>query len=205
MGVANILKVMSRDAAVLEGSMALYVNLMKSSNSLSEARREMLAAVVSNINDCYYWTLSHATEFGRAAGDSEAAQQLVFDYLGTNLPDADRLLCDYAVKLTLALGAVGEADLTLLRKAGFDDDGLSIAVQVISYFKYINRIADGLGVDREEWMTPTVEDWREKKGSDYWGGGEAFSFSCWIGLTGLLFTSAPSPSAWTATALESSE
>jgi alkylhydroperoxidase family enzyme len=54
MGVANILKVMSRDAAVLEGSMALYVNLMKSSNSLSEARREMLAAVVSNINDCYY-------------------------------------------------------------------------------------------------------------------------------------------------------
>jgi len=62
---------------------------------------------------------------------------------------------------------VGEADLTLLRKAGFDDDGLSIAVQVISYFKYINRIADGLGVDREEWMTPTVEDWREKKGSDY--------------------------------------
>ncbi|NNC89772.1 MAG: hypothetical protein HKN82_15050 [Akkermansiaceae bacterium] len=53
-GVANIIKVMSRDVPVLEGSMMLYVKLMKSRNALSAARREMLAAVVSNINDCYY-------------------------------------------------------------------------------------------------------------------------------------------------------
>jgi alkylhydroperoxidase family enzyme len=52
--VANILKVMSRDAAVLQGSMMFYLNLMKSPNALSAGRREMLAAVVSNINDCYY-------------------------------------------------------------------------------------------------------------------------------------------------------
>jgi alkylhydroperoxidase family enzyme len=53
-GVANILKVMSRDPAVLQGSMALYVNLMKSPNALSSTRRELLATVVSNVNDCYY-------------------------------------------------------------------------------------------------------------------------------------------------------
>ncbi len=53
-GVANIIKLMSRDAAVLGGSMALYVNLMKAPNALSAPRREMLAAVVSNINGCYY-------------------------------------------------------------------------------------------------------------------------------------------------------
>jgi alkylhydroperoxidase family enzyme len=45
---------MSRDAAVLQGSMMFYLNLMKSPNALSAARREMLAAVVSNINECYY-------------------------------------------------------------------------------------------------------------------------------------------------------
>ena len=53
-GVANILKVMSRDAPTLQGSMMLYINLMKSPNALSAARRELLAAVVSNVNDCYY-------------------------------------------------------------------------------------------------------------------------------------------------------
>jgi len=53
-GVANIIKVMSRDGRSLGASMSLYLAIMKSPNALSPARREMLAAVVSNINDCYY-------------------------------------------------------------------------------------------------------------------------------------------------------
>lgn len=53
-GVANILKVMSLDAATLKTSMQFYLSLMKSPNALSSARKEMLAAVVSNVNDCYY-------------------------------------------------------------------------------------------------------------------------------------------------------
>ena len=53
-GVAQILQVMSRDPETLHGSMALYVNLMKRPNALSSARRELLATVVSNVNDCYY-------------------------------------------------------------------------------------------------------------------------------------------------------
>jgi hypothetical protein len=39
-----------------------------------------------------------------------------------------------------------------LRGAGFDDRAISDAVQVVSYFNYINRVADALGVDLEEWM-----------------------------------------------------
>ena len=54
-----------------------------------------------------------------------------------------------------------------MREAGFDDDALTIAVQVISYFNYINRIADGLGVDAEEWMTPGPEEWKLRKGRQY--------------------------------------
>ena len=53
-GVANIIRVMSQDGRSVQGSMQLYVSLMKSDNALSAARREMLAAVVSNINECYY-------------------------------------------------------------------------------------------------------------------------------------------------------
>lgn len=52
--VAEIIQVMSRDANVAEVSMRFYGTLMKSPNALSPAQREMLAAVVSNVNDCYY-------------------------------------------------------------------------------------------------------------------------------------------------------
>ena len=84
-----------------------------------------------------------------------------------DLSSADRLLCDYAVMLTLAPGQVNEGDLVRLRDAGFDDDALTIAVQVIGYFNYINRIADGLGVDPEDWMTPGLDEWRARKGKDF--------------------------------------
>ena len=52
--VANIIKVMSQDAASTEVSMQLYVSIMKRRNVLPAPQREMLATVVSNINACYY-------------------------------------------------------------------------------------------------------------------------------------------------------
>lgn len=52
--VANILKVQSQDPIVLRESIRFYVHLMKRPNALSAARREMLATVVSNVNDCFY-------------------------------------------------------------------------------------------------------------------------------------------------------
>jgi len=59
------------------------------------------------------------------------------------------------------------ADLDTLRGHGFDDAAITVAVQVISYFNYINRIADGLGVDAEPWMTPTRQEWDARRGRDY--------------------------------------
>ena len=43
-------------------------------------------------------------------------------------------------------------DIDDLRQAGFTDRAIHDAVQVISYFNYINRVADGLGIDPEQWM-----------------------------------------------------
>ena len=52
--VAGIIRIMSQDPASCEASMGFYVAVMKTDNDLSPARREMLAAVVSNVNDCFY-------------------------------------------------------------------------------------------------------------------------------------------------------
>ena len=53
-GVANIIRVMSNDGRSCNASMQFYMSLMKSPNALSPARRELLATVVSNVNECYY-------------------------------------------------------------------------------------------------------------------------------------------------------
>lgn len=63
-----------------------------------------------------------------------------------------RVLCDYAVKLTVAPAAVGAADADELRAHGWDDAAIHDAIQVISYFNYINRVAEAVGIEDEpEW------------------------------------------------------
>ncbi|MCY4029447.1 MAG: peroxidase [Acidobacteria bacterium] len=76
------------------------------------------------------------------------------DWRTAGLGEADRALLVYAEKLTREPSAATEDDLDQLRRHGFADADLHDAVQVISYFNYINRIADGLGVDLEDFMAP---------------------------------------------------
>ena len=67
-----------------------------------------------------------------------------------------RALCDYAVKLTREPAAVGAADIDELRTQGWDDAAIHDAIQVIAYFNYINRIAEGVGIEPEP-------DWSEER------------------------------------------
>jgi uncharacterized peroxidase-related enzyme len=65
-----------------------------------------------------------------------------------------RALLDYAVKLTRTPGAMTKEDVDALRAAGWSDAAIHDAAQVTAWFNYINRVADGLGVDLEPGMAP---------------------------------------------------
>ena len=48
--------------------------------------------------------------------------------------------------------AVNDADTDALRSAGFSDRDILDIVEVIGYYAYANRLADGLGVQTESWI-----------------------------------------------------
>lgn len=81
------------------------------------------------------------------------------DWREIGLPPDEAALCAYAEKLTATPGECGAADVEALRTAGWDDRAIHDATQVISYFNYINRIADGLGVDLEPEMGERPAGW----------------------------------------------
>jgi len=84
-------------------------------------------------------------------------EQVARDYRAADLPARWRALCDFAVKLTLEPAAVAAADVDALRRHGLDDAAVHDAIQVIAYFNYINRVADGIGIEDEpEWGTSTL-------------------------------------------------
>ena len=79
------------------------------------------------------------------------------DWRSAPLTQADRALCAFAAKLTHNPGKMEPADLDALRAEGFDDRAIHDAVQVIGYFNYINRVADALGVEPEDFIRPWGE------------------------------------------------
>jgi uncharacterized peroxidase-related enzyme len=74
------------------------------------------------------------------------------DYREADLTPADRVMLDYAVKLTREPWRMTEGDVETLRAHGFEDSGVHDIAQVAALFNYYTRLADGLGVDPEpEW------------------------------------------------------
>ena len=61
-------------------------------------------------------------------------------------------MLDYAVKLTLKPGDMSEADVDRLRDNDYSDIDILHIAEVVGYYAYANRIADGLGIPLEDWI-----------------------------------------------------
>ena len=91
---------------------------------------------------------SHA-EFLRVASlDDELAAAVRRDWRTAPISDAERAMLEYVEKLTRAPRSIWKDDLDRLRAAGFDDTGILQINLIASFFNYVNRVADGLGVGR---------------------------------------------------------
>ena len=81
--------------------------------------------------------------------DQELIDVLKRDYTTAPITDQERVMLDYVVKLTKDATRVSKDDHERLRAAGFDDKAILQITLIASWFNYINRVADALGVGRE--------------------------------------------------------
>ena len=81
--------------------------------------------------------------------DKELIEALKKDYTTAPITPQERVMVDYVVKLTKDATKVWKDDIERLRSVGFDDQGILQITLIASWFNYINRVADSLGVGRE--------------------------------------------------------
>jgi len=81
--------------------------------------------------------------------DEPFVKALVEDYENAPLSEADRAMLDYVTQLTEDATRIRQKDHERLRALGFDDRGILQITLIASWFNYINRVADALGVGRE--------------------------------------------------------
>jgi uncharacterized peroxidase-related enzyme len=80
--------------------------------------------------------------------DGELVRALEEDYQTAPITEQDRVMLDYVVQVTKDATRISPADHERLRAVGFDDKGILQITLIASWFNYINRVADALGVGR---------------------------------------------------------
>ena len=92
---------------------------------------------------------SHAEFLRRVTLDDDLIEAIRLDYKSAPLTEAESVMCDYVVQLTKDATKIHPGHHKKLRSVGFDDRGILQITLIASWFNYINRVADALGVGRE--------------------------------------------------------
>ena len=88
----------------------------------------------------------------RLTNDKALVEALQTDWRTADLSAADRQMLTYTEKLTLTPWDMVEADVIALCDVGFSDAAILDINQVTGYYAFVNRLADGLGVELEAYQ-----------------------------------------------------
>ena len=156
--VSNILKVHSLLPQTMKSHLDLYLSIMFNKSHLKREDKELLAVIVSIVNDCPYCISHHVEALLHYWKDQSKIDRLINSMDFSDLSDSQKILANFAVKLSRNPGTNNEDDVKQLRKVSFSDKEILEIVLIISYFNFVNRIALGLGVEFSD---------EEKKGYHY--------------------------------------
>jgi uncharacterized peroxidase-related enzyme len=91
------------------------------------------------------------------------AERIETDYRTAGLTDRRVAMLSHSEKLTVSPASMTEDDIAALRSVGFSDRDILDIVEVVAYYAYVNRVADGLGVGIEPWVQAVIDS--EESGS----------------------------------------
>ncbi len=148
--IANIMKVHSLNPSIMEAHMDFYMDIMFRSSSLSRENCELVAVIVSKLNDCEYCVNHHKEALNYYWKDEERLKKLLNDINEADLSEKQVEMVSYAEKATLDPNSVSQEDFKDLQNAGLSDENIHDLVVIIGYFNFVNRIALGLGVEFSE-------------------------------------------------------
>jgi uncharacterized peroxidase-related enzyme len=139
--VPNVLLAYAFDMAKLETFVAMYNDLMLGPSGLSKLEREMIAVAVSSQNRCYYCLTAHGAAVRQYSGDPLLGEHLVMNYRAARLSKRQRVMLDFAVKLTVQPRTHEDGDRERLRRAGFSERDIWDISAVAGFFNMSNRVA----------------------------------------------------------------
>ncbi|HVL49694.1 MAG TPA: peroxidase-related enzyme [Candidatus Thermoplasmatota archaeon] len=152
--LAHIWQVQGLLPGALTANLDLYEALAYREQGLSRREREMMGLVVAKMLNGGYAFTHHADALGRHVSEPGLVARVAGDWHQAPITPRERAILGYATKLTESPSTVTERDVEVLREAGLSDDQILEACLLTGYYNLINRVALGLGVERDDAAAP---------------------------------------------------
>jgi uncharacterized peroxidase-related enzyme len=144
--VPNVARLLAISPDHFVGWWNYFDELMRGPSGLSKTQREMIAVVISAEARCPYCLVAHAAALRLRTKDAVLVDRIAVNYRHVDLPRQDRVMLDFAVKLTHTPEACDEDDVVRLRDVGFTDVDILHIVEVTAIFNYNVRLATATGL-----------------------------------------------------------
>ncbi len=122
----------------------LTQTLLRGASTLTEAEREMIAAIVSHNNECRFCTTAHTATADLLLGDRETMQKIKQDIETAPVSEKMKALLIIARQVQKGGKNVTEALVNRAKDAGATDVEIHDTVLIAALFCLYNRYVDGL-------------------------------------------------------------
>lgn len=144
--VPNVFLGLARRPAEWRAFFAYHDALMDKPGALSKAEREMIVVATSQANQCQYCVVAHGAILRIRAKNPLIADQVAINYRKADLSERQKAMLDFALKVSNAAHAVGEADFAALHAHGFSDEDAWDIAAISAFFGLSNRMANVTGM-----------------------------------------------------------
>ena len=140
--VPNVFLALAHRADEFRAFFAYHDALMEKQGALSKAEREMIVVATSGANNCQYCVVAHGAILRIRAKNPLLADQVAVNYRKADITPRQRAMLDFAMKVALDSGAIGESDFETLRAQGFNQDDAWDIAAIAAFFAMSNRHAN---------------------------------------------------------------
>ena len=140
--VPNVFLALAHRPDEFRAFFAYHDALMEKEGGLTKAEREMIVVATSNANQCQYCVVAHGAILRIRAKNPLIADQVAVNYRKADITPKQRAMLDFAMKVCLDSGKIGEADFEALRGHGFSDEDIWDIAGISAFFGLSNRMAN---------------------------------------------------------------
>ena len=140
--IPNVFLALAHRPAEWRAFFAFHDALMEKDSGLTKAEREMIVVATSNANGCQYCVVAHGAILRIRAKNALLADQVAINHRKADITPRQMAMLDFAMKVALDSGAIGDADFVALHGHGFNDEDIWDIGAVAAFFGLSNRMAN---------------------------------------------------------------